>query len=793
MRIPLEWLKEYINIKISLQKLADKLTMSGTEVESLNYGRDFENIVAGEIINIKKHLNASKLQIAGVNIGNKTIQIVCGATNIEVGQKVPVALVGAQLGEFEIKKTNIRGIESEGIICSEAELGFSDDNSGIMVLDPRAKVGSNISSALEIGGVVLDAEITPNRGDLLSILGIARELGSVLNQKVKEPEIVLNDQSSNKIKDNLKVEIKDFNLCPHYVTRMLELAEIPESPKWLQDRISSYGIRPLNAVVDITNYVMVETGQPLHVFDSQKIKDQKIIVRKAKYGEKIKTLDGVERKLSRENTVIADSEKPIAIAGVMGGANSEVDLSTKFIVLESAKFNKVNTRRTGNSIALRTEAVLRFEKEVPFELQEIALNRACQLLQQICGAKIYKGKIDLYKNKPKQKNQALQIKKVEKVLGIKIAENKIIKILKSLGFQLVKENKGVYNFLIPWWRIDVTIPEDLIEEIARIYGYDKIPDTLPGSPVPKLTENRDIKWLNVIKNSLVSLGFDEINTYSFLSEELLKKVNSTSKDFLKIDNPLTPDHEYMRQSLIPNILEITSKNIKNFDHFKIFEIAQIYLSTKNKLPKEERRIVGSVVGEGDNSFYAAKNIVNIILQGLGIFYNNGEIEISPIKPDVSSNIFHLGRTARLKINGQLIGLFGEVDSRVLTNFSIKKRIGLFDLNLDELINFATLNRKYMHISKYPPSRLDLAIIINKKILEAEIKQTIVKTAGNILYKIDLFDIYTGSQLKKGKKSLAYHLTLQSCTHTLSEKELNGIRLKIIKALRNKHKAEIREK
>jgi len=792
MKIPIEWLKEYISFKNKPKDIAEKLTLSGIEIESITH-ESFEKVIIGEIIDIKKHPQADKLQIASVNIGPKLLQIVCGANNIEIGQKVPVALVGATLGEMEIKKATIRGVESEGILCSETELSISDNHTGIMILDPRAKIGAKLVTALDIGGIVLDAEINPNREDLLSILGIARELKVILGQKIKEPKLDFSEVIT-KTSDYIKVDVANFNLCPRYIARVVEINEICESPEWIQDRISACGIRPINAVVDITNYVMLEYGQPLHAFDGEKIEGKKIIVRPARGGEKIQTLDGVDRKLKVENLVIADSKKPIAIAGVMGGTNSEVDLSSKIIVLESAKFNKVSVRRTGNSLTLRTEAVLRFEKEVPFDLPEIAVERVCTLLQEVCGAKVYKGQLDIYKEKTKPRKVTLDISKVEKILGIKIAKEKILNILKSLGFLLKESKNQTFSFLVPWWRLDISIPEDLIEEIARIYGYDKIPKTLPSGELPVFAENWDLLWSNNLKKTLVDLGFFEVYTYSFIGKSLLEKAGVLNNNYVEIKNPITPEQAYMRQALTPSLLEVASKNLVNFDQFKIFELAKIYYSKKNSFI-EEKRINGLVVSKREDAFFETKDVIKMLLQNLGIFYEHNSIQIEPPAKEIISkeSVFHAGRVAQLRINNEFIGLFGEANSQILEKFNIKKRVGLFSLSLEKLLNYATTGRTYTPVSKFPSSRFDLAIVVNKDVPEVKIRKAIIASSLNLLYKIELFDIYSGKQLGKDKKNLAYHLTLQSQNHTLEEKEINNVRTKIISSLKNNFKAEIRER
>lgn len=795
MKIPIEWLKEYIEIKANPQELSERLTISGTEIEGLSH-KSFERVIVGEIINIKKHPQVDDLQVADVDIDSKVITVVCGAKNIEKGQKVPVALPGAKLGEQEITKRKIYGVVSEGMLCSEANLSLSDNHSGIMILDPRVKIGTNLTSILNVPDLILEAELTPNRGDLLSILGIARELKALYNLSLKEPEINFSEDSFLKTKDFLQVEVKDFILCPRYIAKIIEVPEINESPLWLQNRLASCGIRPINAVVDITNYVMLEMGQPLHAFDGEKIIGKKIIVRRAKNNEVIETLDGIKRILNKENLVIADKRKPIALAGVMGGINSEVDLKSKIIVLEAANFDKTNIRRTGNKYALRTEAVLRFEKGLPFELPEVALKRACYLLQKICQAKIYQGTIDLYQKRSTTKIIKINYPKIKEFLGVEIKPRKIEEILTSLGFKLIKKEKDFYSFQTPWWRTDISIWQDLTEEIARIYGYNKIPSNINHSPILNFNNNYSIRWINQLKNTLTSLGFYEIYSYSLIGQDLYKKINCQlqERQFIKIKNPLSSDQEYLRPSLIPNLLEIVSKNSTNYESFKIYEVSKVYSKNDNKF-LEERLISGILSEQKGKIFYLTKGIVKLLLQSLGLFYNSSlNLKFLPPKKKnfYPEYIFERSKVVQILINNEEVGFLGEIKPQVLDSFDIRKiKIGGFILNLDIVLKYASNCRYYKPISKFPPSKFDLAIIVDREIYESEIRKLIVDITGKLLFSIKLFDLYTGKQIPSDKKSLAYRITLQSPDHTLNETEVEKVRNKIINQLEKKFKAKIR--
>ena len=601
MRIPLSWLKEYVDVKVSAKELSDKLTMSGTENEILRAEKgSFEGVIVGEIKEIIKHPNADRLQVTKTSIGKETLQIVCGASNIEVGQKVPIALVGTQIGEFEVKEVEIRGVKSHGMLSSEAELGISDEHTGIMILDPRVKTGEDLASALNIGDTTLEAEITPNRGDCLSMIGIAREVAVVTGQKVRFPEVKITEVKE-KTSDVVSVDIKDKELCRRYVARVIKDIKIDPSPKWMQDRLAASGVRPINNIVDVTNYVMLEMGQPLHAFDADKVSSGKVIVRKAKKNEKIKTLDGVERKLDMNDLVISDNEKAIALAGVMGGANSEVTEDTKTVILESANFHPVSVRKTALRLALRSESSSRFEKGLPLTLAEEAADRAAFLLAEIAGGKVLAGKVDAGEKKDRQRKVSLRFGEFESFLGKDISMGRAISILESLGFEVINKNKERVELIVPDWRIDVSIEEDLLEEVARIYGYDKVPSTSPEGALPRYERNKNVEISKEIRDIMTALGFLEVYSYSFTSKEKANMYRK-SNDLVKIINPLSETQEYMRADLLGSMLDVVVKNKNNINNLKIYEIASIY-QKKGQGSKEEPKINILITGKNEEDVF----------------------------------------------------------------------------------------------------------------------------------------------------------------------------------------------
>ncbi|KKR35658.1 MAG: Phenylalanine-tRNA ligase beta subunit, partial [candidate division CPR2 bacterium GW2011_GWC1_39_9] len=688
MRIPTNWLKEYVKTSKSDKEIADILTMSGTEVEKIeSHGITWSGVVVAEVIEIEKHPNADKLRLVTVNIGNKSQKVVCGASNIEVGQKIAFAKEGAKLGEFELKRVNIRGVESSGMCCSEAELGLSAEAKGIMVLDSSATVGIPLEEALNIGESVIEAEITPNRGDELSITGLAREVFAVTGEEFNLPEISVTEIDLKSSSD-IAVEILDNELCPQYLARVLEIDEISQSPEWLKKHIEAAGVKTINLVVDITNYVMLEMGQPLHAFDYNSIEDKKIVIRRANKDEIIETLDGEKRKLDETMLVIADNKKAIAIAGVMGGKNSEISANTKKIVLESATFNKVQVRRTSDKLALRTEAVVRFEKGLPLNLAQIAIDRAAMLLQQIGGARIYDGTVSVGLNKEPEKEIELKIGDIEKKLGVIMAAEEAGKYLERLGFE-VKTYEDFTNVSVPWWRPDVNISEDLLEEIIRIYGLNNITSSLPSMELPSPNLNKPLKVEYLIRDILLGAGFSEIINYSFYSPENAKKVGFDDKNLIKIANPINSDMEIMRPSMLPSILNSISKNERNYNYIKIYELGKTYLPGE-EMPIEDKHLTLAISGINDEkviysdgkAFYLLKGALELIFAEIGI--KNFSLKQTKIDQ------YHPGRTARIIVGDKNIGTIGEIHPDLQIAYGLKRPVAIADLLFDELVDLVNL-------------------------------------------------------------------------------------------------------
>lgn len=789
MRIPINWLKEYVDTKSTAEKISEELLLSGTENEILSNVKIDEKVVVGEIIKIEPHPNADKLRLPTVKISStKTIKLVCGAKNIEVGQKVPVALVGAKLGDFEISEAEIRGVKSVGMICSAQELGIEEHSEGIMILNPKSKIGESVGNLLSKESSILEAELTPNRGDCLSIIGIARELAVIEGLKLNLPEIKLKE-STEKIGNILVVEIKDKDLCQRYMARVVGGIKNNQSPNWLKEKLESYGIRPISAVVDITNYVMVEFGQPLHAFDLTRIgtnngtKKYEIVIRSAKDGEEIVTLDNAKRKLTKEDLIIADPKQPIAIAGVMGGANTQVDESTTEIVLESATFNKTSVRKTAQRLALRSESSNRFEKGIPLKLNEIALDRAVQLIIEICGGELVAGKVDERSVKEQEVKIYLDILEVEKVLGEKIKENEIKTILENLGFKITKKKDSNFEVIVPWWRLDISIKEDLFEEIARIYGYNKIKGSLPKGEVPEIVTSPILEFEKEIKRALTSRGFCEAFNYSFVSEASFKKLGIDLAQAVKISNPISVDAEFMRTSLVPSLLENVARNQNNFENIKIFELARTYLknNSKNSLPLEEKHVCGALVGvtkdspKNGNEFYQVKGILT------NIFRKFDKVSLERSK----ESFLNLARSADIFVNDKKVGFLGEISQNTQKNFGINKTTVVFNINVEKLFAQGKKELEYSPFSRFPSVSRDLAFLVDKKTQVKQILAEISKIESPLIREAKIADIYEGKELGEGKKSIALGFVYQSFEKTLEENEVSEIENKIIKNITQK--------
>jgi len=800
MLISLNWLKDFVDIPrtITPEELGLKLTMHTVEIDSVKSEADkYKDIIVGRIKNVKKHPSADKLQLAEVDIGKKRLNIVCGAFNIKSGQKVPVALVGAVLpGGAEIKEVEVRGEKSEGMLCTEDELGLGEDHSGILILDDKAKIGDNLGKHLNLKDVIyeVDNKSITNRPDLWGHYGMAREIAAFLNLRLKND---LEIKKASQIKTNFQkrkidVKVENFTLCRRYMAVAIGGITIEESPEWIKDRLIAVGVKPINNIVDITNYVMLETGQPLHAFDKNLV--DKIIVRPAKSAETIKTLDGEIRELDEKDLVIADSKKAIAIAGVMGGENSEVNPDTKEIIIESANFNFISIRRTAQKLGLRTEASQRFEKSLDPDLCEVALTRTVELIKKAYPkAKTTSRVADKKKYNLFTDAIELDLDWLDKFIGIQVDGKKVNNILTRLGFKIEKKEKKL-SVNVPSWRAsnDISIKEDLAEEIVRIIGYDNINSMVPrvGMEAPEPNRERDLE--RKIKKVLsLKVGMSEVYNYSFVCEEQLNKLGIDYSTHIRLLNPIAEHHTLLRQNLAPNLFENIRKNQPRHNLIKLFEIGSIYLPSAGdikksdkqdgNLPYQEKRL-GIIIGgeKRDNVFSIIKGVVESLI----------DVEYLPL--DSAPNWAEDGYSADIKAYGINIGSIYKTKAQTAKTIGIKKEVAIIEINLKRIAEaiFQKGDIEFSEYEKYPPVIRDLAFVVNEKVLYNDIREEIIKF-HKYIRKADLFDVYRGLKLGSGRKNLAFRVIYQA-DKTLTSEEVDELQVGLFKRLEKKFDAKIRD-
>lgn len=812
MQVSVEWLNEFVDLKeITPEQIAHELTMSGLEVEEIEKtGPKFFNIITAKIIDLKPHPDADKLRLTTVDLGNTAKTVVCGAQNIEVGQIIPYASVGSKVfsrktGElFELTPAKIRGVESQGMLCSQDELGLENmqEEDGILILNRLyndLKLGTPLENVINIKeDTILHLAPTANRGDQMSIIGIARELSSIFNKKMN---FSLLETTSDLSTDKFEVEIIDEDTCKYYAAGLLKDIRIKPSPEWMQRRLEACGIRAISNVVDITNYVLLEYGQPLHAFDMDKL-DGYLCVRRAKEGEKITTLDDVERNLTHDSVLIATKEKGVCVAGVFGSANSEIDDNTKNIVLESAYFTPATNRRNARSIGYRSEACARFERGVNIETVKPALLRAMQLLTELAEAKV-EGIVETGSNSLEDIEITLRFNQIKRILGCEIPPSRAIEILEKLGFKMLGKNEVAAKFKVPGFRInDVTREIDLIEEIARINGYDKIAPTLPNkTKSPEIKE--ETKILKKINEIFIGYGFYEAMTSSLIGEPLLKQfdLSFNKEKAVCVQNAQSEDHTMLRQTLIANMLQTVKSNFDNGQkNVWLYEIGRTYLkeseATKEESGvKENLTLSGVITGnlssnlwvkKNKTDFYTIKGIIESLFEELGF---SNRIRLSAAD---DSDYLHPGRSAKITLLGkspQVIGYFGEIYPLLKDKLKLNQEVYLFELDLDAILASMTkATVRYKKLPQFPEVQRDIAFAINENISHEQISSVIKKSASSKLFNSsDLFDIYQGEHIEKGFKSLAFRIKLQDPESTLTDevidKEMTSIRTGLQKNFR----------
>jgi phenylalanyl-tRNA synthetase beta chain len=800
VKISLRWLKEYVDISTPLEELCERLTMAGLEVDKVEMlGGSWNNIVVGEVVDINAHPNADRLKLVTVDLGKQCPTVVCGAPNVAVGNRVAFAHVGARLidghsGEaVQLKPAKIRGVLSEGMICSEKELGISDSHEGIMILSPEASIGTPLTEHL--GDAILDLDITPNRPDCLSAIGIAREIAALTESKLHIPEVHYQELGST-IDSSASVEIVEPDLCPRYCASLLTGVKVAESPQWLQQRLLACGMRPINNIVDVTNYVMLEYGQPLHAFDWNQVRGKQIIVRRAGNGEIMATLDGVERTLNPDILVIADKERAVAVAGLMGGADTEVTENTTTVLIESANFNQAVIHRGGIELRLSSEASLRFEKGLSRDLPLIALKRATQLMAELAGGEIAKGIIDVYPGKQRREAISLAVGDIKRLLGVELKVSEIIKTLELLGFSCNQtETKSNIRVEVPWWRTDVNCAADLTEEVARIIGYDSIPTTMLSSQLPRHEPTPMLSLKRQLRNILVSCGFQEVLTYSLTSLEALSRLSPQfdliGPNPMKVANPMSREQEYLRTTLRAGMLSALARNERyKEDSVRLFEIGKVFLPREKDLPQEKEMLCGVLIGSESGlfwrskdeavDFFVAKGVLETVLLRLGLVVSFEAGEDKSLCP---------GRIANIVIGNEKLGVVGELHPKVSEVFEFSDTVYLIEVDLGKLLSLATTLKEYQPITRYPSTSRDIALLVDEQITYQQICDIIQNFS--LVSSVALFDLYVGEQVPAGKKSLAFRIIYQSPVHTLTDSEVDKLQQQILDKLQRDLKISLR--
>lgn len=801
MKASIEWLKEYSDIDVDAKELGDILTMTGSKVETIeSRGKDIKNVVIGKVLSVVEHPDSDHLVICQVNLGNETVQIVTGAQNVKANDIVAVAKDGSELpGGIKIKKGLLRGVESCGMMCSCGELNISLNRfpnqieNGLMILPAEYEehLGEDVVKILDLEEEIIDFEITSNRPDCLSIEGLGRETAVSLGKEFKNPRKNLenlNIENKDSI-EGLKVDITAPDLCYRYMARMIKNVKIGPAPAWMTKRLEACGVRSINNIVDITNYVMLELGEPMHAFDINSIAGKHITVRRAENGEKITTLDDIERELDDSMLVIADDEKAIAIAGVMGAQNSEIENNTETVVFEAAVFNGGSVRKTAKKVGLRTEASGRFEKGLSQINAERAINRAVELAVMIGAGEAVDGKIDVYPTKQEFNKVEFNPDKINGLLGTDISRENMVKTLENLEMTIEGD-----TVIPPYFRCDIERSADLAEEIVRFYGYDKIGTTLIDAETTLGIRTKSQKITDKIREALVNRGLSEICTYAFINERDLDKINATEDSdlrtsLIKVRNPLSEDYSVMRTTTLPSMLQILSiNNAKKNKNVGLFDISRVYRNKgqieQGQNPDEEFIVTLGLYGK-EVDFYALKGLVETVMAEASVL----RYEVSSEKNNYS---YHPGKTAKMTVGKDVIAVFGEIHPEVVENYDLPENVYVAEIALDKLVKYARVERKYTEVPKYPAVERDIAMVIDEKVEVGTIEKAIQKKGKKILEEVVLFDVYRHDKLGLKKKSVAYSLRFRSKDRTLTDEEINNTMEEIIKELENSLGAELRK-
>ena len=803
MFVSYKWLQEYVDLTgITAKELADRITKSGIEVESVEVlNKGAKGVVVGHVLEREQHPNADKLSKCLVDIGEgEPVQIICGAPNVAKGQKVAVAKVGAVLpGNLKIKRAKLRGEESNGMICSLQELGIESKlvpkeyADGIFVFPSDAPVGADALKLLNLDDEVLELGLTPNRADCLSMIGVAYEVAAILGRDVKLPTIELQENDEN-VHDYISVRVDAPEDNPLYAGRIVKNVKIGPSPLWMQTRLMAAGIRPHNNVVDITNYILLEYGQPLHAFDYDRLGSKEIVVRRAKAGETIVTLDDTKRTLTEDHLVITNGTEPVALAGVMGGANSEVRNDTTTVFIESAYFTSPVIRKASKDHGLRSEASTRFEKGIDPARTKEALNRAAALMAEYAGGEVVGGIVEVNTLKEQEVTVTITLDRINRVLGTTITKDEVATILTNLQFAFMEDN-GTFTITVPSRRRDISIEEDIIEEVARLYGYDRLPATLPVAEAKpgKLTAYQAKR--RQVRRYLEDVGLFQAITYSLTSEEKATMFALETAEPIRLALPMSEERSVLRQSLLPHLLEVASYNrARQVENVAVYETGAVYLANgDNELPSEKERLAGVVTGvwhahlwQGEKKavdFYVTKGILDGLFELLGL---TNRIEYKQAKREH----MHPGRTADILLDGKTIGFVGQLHPVVQKEYDLKETY-VFELALTDLLNAEVEDIRYSPIPRFPSITRDIALVVDENVIAGELQKTIIEAGGKLLKEVSIFDVYKGDRLPNGKKSIAFSLRYYDPERTLTDEEVTAVHEKVIQAVEQQFGATLR--
>jgi phenylalanyl-tRNA synthetase beta chain len=799
MRISLNWLREFIDFDLPAEDLAHQLTMLGLEIEAIEQsGKDISAVYIGQILSIEPHPDADKLVVCRTDVGQaEPLQIVCGAKNMTVEDKVPTAIVGATLpGGFAIGKRKMRGIESQGMMCSARELGLGDDHAGLLILPEDAPVGENAVSYLGLDDTVLEIEVTPNRGDWASMAGVARELGAHFRKPFHMPDVTVKESGEPAAKRS-SVTIEDPDLCARYLGRVLTDVKVGPSPAWLCQRLAAAGHRPINNIVDITNYVLLETGHPLHAFDLAKLQEERIVVRRARNGERLTTIDHEDRPLNPEMLVIADGRAPVAIAGVMGGLDSEVGEGTQTVFLESACFNPVTIRRTARALGMQTEASQRFQRGADPKMAEYAINRAAALMHELAGARIAPGLLDEYPQPLARREITLRHERSDLVLGTNVPAAQQREILVRLGFELLREDPSSSVVAVPSWRHDVKQECDLIEEVARLHGYDNMTVSVPAVRQSDEVYAPLNQRIREVRHFLVGKGLTEMLHWTFTSRKRISQTGLADGylNAVALENPLSDNYAVMRTSLLPSMLETVSMNIRrgNTD-VAAFEVGPTYHPKDGEALPEQRRMLAIALSgcpeqrhwshpPRNADFYDLKGYLESLCRHLGLPCTLQE---------KASDLFEEGQAAVFEVDGLPLGQLGRVSRAVAGEFDLSQPVYVLELDLSQALTASSPRRaQFSEPGSFPPSLRDMALLVNTTVPAGTLVNTTRNIGGTLLKHVGIFDVYTGKQVPDGKKSIALELVFQSHERTLTDKDTQKAWDNILKALEAEHGAQLR--